>query len=72
MLNLKNRRMETMEKLKLHTADRAVENFLKLAELFPNAVTEAIKENGEVVRAIGADVLRQEISAAEDCERFAG
>ena len=32
--------------------------------MFPNAVTETIDENGEVVRAIDADVLRQEISSA--------
>ena len=47
----------------MHTPDKADENFRKLAELFPNAVTETINENGEVVRAIDADVLRQEISA---------
>ena len=42
----------------------ADENFRKLAEMFPNAVTEKINEAGEVVRAIDADVLRQEISSA--------
>lgn len=47
----------------MHTPDLTAENFRKLAELFPNAVTETIDENGEVVRAIDADVLRQEISA---------
>ncbi len=51
-----------MDKLKMHTVDRAEENFKKLCELFPNAVTETKNENGEVVRAIDADVLRQEIS----------
>ena len=53
-----------MENLKMHTPDLAEENFKKLAEMFPNAVTETINEDGEVVRAIDADVLRQEISAA--------
>lgn len=52
-----------MDNLKMHTPDLAAENYKKLAELFPNAVTETINENGEVVRAIDADVLRQEISA---------
>ena len=52
-----------MEKLKMHTPDLADENFKKLAALFPNAVTETKDENGNVVRAIDADVLRQEISA---------
>ncbi|WP_370742630.1 site-specific DNA-methyltransferase [Ruminococcus callidus] len=52
-----------MERLKMHTPDLADENFAKLAALFPNAVTETKDENGNVVRAIDADVLRQEISA---------
>ncbi len=51
-----------MDKLKMQTANRADENFRALAALFPNAVTETIDENGEVVRAIDKDVLMQEIS----------
>lgn len=51
-----------MEKMRMQTANKADENFKKLAEMFPNAVTEAIDENGEVVRAIDKDVLMQEIS----------
>lgn len=51
-----------MDKLKMHTPNKADENFYKLAALFPNAVTETINENGEVVRAIDKDVLMQEIS----------
>lgn len=51
-----------MDKLKMQTVNKADENFKKLAELFPNAVTETIDENGEVVRAIDKDVLMQEIS----------
>ena len=50
-----------MDKLKMHTQNKADENYRILSELFPNAVTETINENGEVVRAIDADVLRQEI-----------
>ena len=53
-----------MDKLKMHTSDLAEENFNKLAALFPSAVTETRNEAGEVVRAIDADILRQEISAA--------
>lgn len=51
-----------MDKLKMHTPNKADENFKKLAAMFPNAVTETIDENGEVVRAIDKDVLMQEIS----------
>lgn len=52
-----------MDKLKMQTVNKADENFKKLAELFPNAVTESIDEaTGEVVHAIDKDVLMQEIS----------
>ena len=50
------------DKLKMHTPNKADENFKKLAALFPNAVTETIDEFGEVVRAIDKDILMQEIS----------
>ena len=46
----------------MQTVNKADENFKKLAALFPDAVTETIDENGEVVRAIDKDVLMQEIS----------
>ncbi len=51
-----------MDKLKMHTPNLADENYKKLAALFPNAVTETVDENGDVVHAIDADILQQEIS----------
>ena len=56
-----------MDKLKMKTANKADENFKKLAEMFPNAVTETITgydENGKAIveRAIDKNVLMQEIS----------
>lgn len=51
-----------MDKLRMQTANKADDNFRKLATMFPNAVTETINENGEVVRAIDKDVLMQEIA----------
>ncbi len=51
-----------MDKLKMRTENLADKNFEALSKLFPNAITETIDENGEVIRAIDADVLRQEIS----------
>ena len=56
-----------MDKLKMHTTNKADENFSKLAALFPNAVTETITgydEDGKAIieRAIDKDVLMQEIS----------
>jgi adenine-specific DNA-methyltransferase len=56
-----------MDKLKMHTPNKADENFKKLAALFPNAVTETITgydEKGKAIieRAIDKDILMQEIS----------
>lgn len=53
-----------MEKLKLHSPDFTQENIAKLAELFPNCVTESKNEDGTVKRAIDFDQLRQELSTA--------
>lgn len=52
-----------MDKMNMHTKNKADENYKKLAELFPNAVTETVdKTTGKVVRAIDKDVLMQEIN----------
>jgi adenine-specific DNA-methyltransferase len=51
-----------MDKLTLHTPDLTESNFSVLAAMFPNAVTETVDESGEVVRAVDADVLAQEIN----------
>ena len=37
-----------MEKMKMQTKNLANENFNKLVELFPNAFTEYIDENGKL------------------------
>ena len=52
-----------MEKLKMQTINQADANFEKLAALFPNIVTESIDSNGNVVRAIDAQRLAQEINS---------
>ena len=46
----------------MHTPDFTQDNVAKLAELFPNCVTEARGEDGNVKRAIDFDLLRQELS----------
>ena len=51
-----------MDKLKMHTPNLADDKFASLVAMFPNAITETIDENGEVVRAIDAEVLAQEIN----------
>ena len=53
-----------MDKLDMQTANIADKNFEALSKMFPNAVTETIDAEGKVVRAIDADVLRQEISCS--------
>ena len=53
-----------MEKLKLHTPDLTAENIEKLAQLFPNCVTEAQDEAGRLTQAIDFDQLRQELSGS--------
>jgi len=49
-------------KLKMHSPDGTDANIDKLAELFPNCVTEAEDENGQIKRSIDFDQLRQELS----------
>ncbi len=51
-----------MDKLKLHTPDLTAANIEKLAALFPNCVTEAKDDQGQLKRAIDFDLLRQELS----------
>lgn len=46
----------------MHTPDIAEENYNKLAAPFPDAVTETVDEDGNVVRAIDKDILTQEIN----------
>lgn len=50
-----------MDKLKMHSKEIVKDNISKIAQLFPNAVTESIV-NGKPVPAIDFDVLRQELS----------
>ena len=51
-----------MDNLKLHTPDFIEANIAKLAELFPNCVTETRDEKGELNKAIDFDLLKQELS----------
>lgn len=51
-----------MERLKMQTDNLADEKFKLLENFFPNAITEIVDENGNMVRAVDADVLKQEIS----------
>ncbi|MBO7468504.1 MAG: site-specific DNA-methyltransferase [Bacteroidales bacterium] len=51
-----------MNKLNLQTTNIVDENIKKIAELFPNCLTERLDENGKPEVAIDFDQLRQELS----------
>jgi adenine-specific DNA-methyltransferase len=53
-----------MDKLKMHSSDLTETNIAKLAELFPNCVTEARDAKGELKQAIDFDLLRQELASS--------
>lgn len=50
-----------MDKLKMHSLDGVERNIEQIGRLFPNAVTEVMRD-GRVEHAIDFDVLRQELS----------
>ena len=53
-----------MEKLKMHSPNLTESNIAKLAELFPNCVTETKNPSGELTKSIDFDLLKQELSSA--------
>jgi adenine-specific DNA-methyltransferase len=50
-----------MEKLRMHSPDFTDQNTARIAELFPNCVTESRDDKGKVKQAIDFDQLRQEL-----------
>ena len=46
----------------MHSPDLTATNIDKIAEIFPNVITESIDEHGETKRAVDFDLLRQELS----------
>ncbi|WLF72356.1 MULTISPECIES: site-specific DNA-methyltransferase [Acinetobacter] len=50
------------DKLKMHSPNLVDANIEKIAALFPNCVTEAQGENGELKKAVDFDLLKQELS----------
>lgn len=51
-----------MNKLKMQTSDLTAQNIEKIAELFPNCITETVNENGQPKRAVNFSVLKQMLS----------
>ena len=58
-----------MEKIELGTPDGAMENIERLAELFPQVVTEVQNEDGGVERAVDFDALRDLLGDVAEGER---
>ena len=50
-----------MERMKMHSRDNVAQNIEAVGRLFPNALTEVMRD-GKLVQAIDFDVLRQELS----------
>ena len=51
-----------MERLAMETENITDKNIQKILELFPNVATEGVNDNGEIVRAIDFNKLKQELS----------
>ena len=51
-----------MEKLKMHSPDLTEQNVDRIAEIFPQVITESIDNDGHPVRAVNFDALRQELA----------
>ena len=51
-----------MSKLKMHSPNLVDSNIEKIAELFPNCITEIRSEDGELSKGVDFDLLRQELS----------
>lgn len=51
-----------MQKLSNQSKDISQENIKKVEELFPNCVTETYDQDGNLVRSIDFDILRQDLS----------
>ena len=63
-----------MDKMKFETPDMTAENIEKIAELFPNCVTEMRDENGKIKHGINFEMLKQMLSSdvvdGDECYEF--
>ena len=51
-----------MEKMRMESVDMTAQNIDKIAELFPNCITEAEGEDGKLKKVVNFDILRQMLS----------
>lgn len=61
-----------MNKPKFETPDMVEKNIEKLAEIFPNCITEARDENGKFKKAVNFEMLQQILSTEFPPRGFAG
>lgn len=61
-----------MNKPKFETQDMVEKNIEKLAEIFPNCITEARDENGKLKKAVNFKMLQQILSTEFPPQGFAG
>ncbi|MCM1261076.1 MAG: site-specific DNA-methyltransferase [Butyrivibrio sp.] len=54
-----------MEKMKMETANKVKNNIEAICELFPNCASESLTENGEIVKSVNFELLRQMLSEGE-------
>lgn len=63
-----------MDKMKMETANKTLENLAKLKEMFPEVITESKDVNGEIVAAVDARKLEQLLSTkvieGDECYDF--
>ena len=48
-----------VEKMKMQTKNMTIRNINKLQTLFPNCITEGLDDNGELIKSVNFDMLKQ-------------
>lgn len=54
-----------MDKMQMETANKVKNNIDTICELFPNCASESVNKNGEIVKSVNFDLLRQMLSEQE-------
>lgn len=57
---------DVMEKMKFETISGEEKNISLLAKIFPNCVTEGVNQNGDPVKTVNFEILKQILSAETD------
>lgn len=52
-----------MEKMRMETEEQSKKNVELLEKVFPNCITEALDENGQIVKSVNFELLRQMLSS---------